>query len=140
MSTATALPQIRTHSKGRLIAYWLITALIAFELVQGALWDFNLVNKGYVYGVLAHLGYPAYLGAILGICKLLAATVFLLPGMLRVKEWAYAGAVILFLGAFTSHTIVGDGLAVSIWSFLFGLLTAASWALRPPGRTLRTQS
>lgn len=123
-------------SRGRRIGYWIITALISFELVQGSLWDFNVLNQGYINGILEHLGYPLYLGPILGACKLLAVVVILVPGWLRLKEWAYAGLTILFTGAFVSHEVVGDALGQSVWSLLFGLLVMGSWALRPANRRI----
>ncbi|GAB4039664.1 DoxX family protein [Spirosoma jeollabukense] len=115
-------------------AYWIVTVLISFELIYGALWDFNLLNKGYVDGVLGHLGYPLYLGPILGACKLIAVVVVLLPGFRLLKEWAYAGLAILFSGAFVSHVVVGDNLGQFVWPLLFGLLVIGSWALRPANR------
>ena len=123
-------------NRSRRIAYWVVTALISFELVYGALWDFNLLNKGYVYGILEHLGYPLYLGAVLGVCKLAAVVVILLPRFLLLKEWAYAGLTILFTSAFISHVVVGDNLDQSVWSLIFGLLVIGSWALRPANRRI----
>lgn len=139
------LQQSRTRqtpkvSKIRLVFYWLVTALICFELVYGALWDFNILNKGYIYGVLEHLGYPKYLGAILGVCKLAAAVIFVLPRLLLLKEWAYTGIVILFGAAFVSHIIMGDPVGVFIWSLLFCLLTITSYVLRPPSRRLAIET
>jgi cbb3-type cytochrome oxidase subunit 3 len=136
MSTSAVLSQPHAPSRGRLIAYWLVTLFICFELIYGGLWDLNVLNKNYVYGVLEHLGYPLYLAALLGVCKFAAAIVFLSPGLLLLKEWAYAGIVILFSAAFLSHLIVGDGLWTFVWSLLFSLLTVLSWALRPGNRRL----
>lgn len=126
-------------SRTRRIAYWVVTALIGFELVHGALWDFNVLNQGYINGILEHLGYPMYLGPILGVCKLMAVTIILVPGLLLLKEWAYSGLTILFTGAFVSHEVVGDALVQSIWSLLFGLLVIGSWALRPANRRIATR-
>ena len=123
-------------SRARRIAYWVVTALISFELVNGALWDVNILNQGYINGILAHLGYPLYLGPILGTCKLIALVSILIPGFLLLKEWTYAGLVILFAGAFVSHEVVGDALSQSIWSLLFGLLVMGSWVLRPANRRI----
>ena len=119
-----------THSRARVIGYWAVTGFIVFELVYGALWDFNVLNQGYVYTVLRHLGYPLYLAGVLGACKLAAAAVIVTPGLGLLKEWAYAGVVILFAGAFVSHLAVGDGPGQFIWSFLFAVLTGLSWRLR----------
>jgi hypothetical protein len=120
----------RNYTRARIIGYWVVTAFIAFELVYGALWDFNVLNQEYVYTVLKHLGYPPYLAGILGACKLAAAAVILTPGLPLLKEWAYAGVVILFAGAFVSHLAVGDAAGQFIWSFLFAVLTLLSWRLR----------
>jgi hypothetical protein len=136
MSSITHSPSLGNYLKARIIAYWLVTAFIVFELIYGALWDFNLLNQGYVYEILNHLGYPLYLATILAVSKVAAAAVISIPGFRLLKEWAYAGVTVLFMGAFISHLSVGDGLDKSIWSLLFGVLTLLSWALRPQNRKL----
>ncbi|HTL08202.1 MAG TPA: DoxX family protein [Chitinophagaceae bacterium] len=137
MKNTAAIPGAK--NKTRSIFYWIVTVLICFELVHGALWDFNLLNKGYVYGVLDHLGYPHYLATILGICKIVASVCFLMPGFLLLKEWAYTGIVILFSAACVSHLIVGDGPGVFIWSAVFAILTILSYLLRPASRRVLQQ-
>lgn len=119
------------------IAYWICTFVIAFEMTAGALW--GLLRIEYVRVVFAHLGYPVYLGTILGIWKVPFATVLFLPGLQRLKEWAYAGAVFNYTGAAASHFLAGHaGLGSSVvWSpVILTVLTIASWALRPPARRL----
>jgi len=59
-----------------------------------------------------HLGYPSYFLTIKGVATLLAAPVFVLPGLLLLKEWAYFG------------------------TFLIYVCAVASWALRPASRRL----
>jgi uncharacterized membrane protein YphA (DoxX/SURF4 family) len=46
-----------------------------------------------VIDVVTCLGYPTYVLTILGILKIPAAIALLLPGLPRLKEWAYAGTV-----------------------------------------------
>jgi hypothetical protein len=130
----------------RTIAYWLCTFVIAFEMTAGAIW--GLLRIEYVRVVFAHLGYPIYLGTILGIWKVPFALVLFLPGLQRLKEWAYAGAVFNYTGAATSHVLAGHaGMASSVaWSnflgpgvggpVVFAVITIASWALRPAARRL----
>jgi hypothetical protein len=130
----------------RTIIYWICTFIIAFEMTAGALW--GLMRIEYVRVVFAQLGYPIYLGTILGFWKVPFAMVLFLPGLQRLKEWAYAGAVFNYTGAAASHFLVGySGTGSSVvWSnFLgpgvggpavFALLTLASWALCPPNRRL----
>jgi hypothetical protein len=90
-----------------------------------------------VFGILLHLGYPAYFGTILGIWKVLGALALLAPRYPRVKEWAYAGMFIDFTAASASYVAVGER-AVSNMSgpIMSMVVLAASWALRPSSRRL----
>ena len=113
------------------IAYWVATGLIVLETAAGAEWD--LVRNSFVRDVFAHLGYPLYLLTILGIWKLPAAVVLIIPRFGRQKEWAYAGLFFVYTGACVSHLFHGD--TAEPWSpLVLALLTIASWALRPESR------
>lgn len=116
------------------IAYWTFTSVVAFEMVAGGIWD--LLRIEYVRVVLAHLGYPLYLLTIIGVWKIPCAIVLFVPGFLRVKEWAYAGAFFNYTGAAASHFLVGDRTANWMGPLVLAGLTLASWALRPPARRL----
>ncbi|MBC8082345.1 MAG: DoxX family protein [Hymenobacter sp.] len=116
------------------VGYWVATGLVLFELLYGASWDFNWVNKGYVQTVMTHLNYPSFLPAMLGAAKLSAALVLLAPRLPVLKEWAYAGLTFLFGGAVASHLAAGDGMNVTVWPLAFGTLVLASWWLRPANR------
>jgi len=124
----------------RTIAYWICTFIIAFEMTAGALW--GLLRIEYVRVVFVHLGYPIYLGTILGAWKVPFAMVLFLPGLQRLKEWAYAGAVFNYTGAAASHFLAGYSGMGSITApgiggpVVFAAITIASWALRPPARRL----
>ena len=123
--------RVAISSRARVVAYWIFTLIVAWEMVAGSLWD--LLRIEYVRVVLTHLGYPLYLLMILGAWKLTCAVVLLLPRFPRLKEWAYAGAFFNYSGAAASHFLVGDGL-VSGFPLGFAILTLASWALLPPQR------
>jgi uncharacterized membrane protein YphA (DoxX/SURF4 family) len=115
----------------RPIAYWVTTGLIVLETAVGAEWD--LARIVFVRQVFTHLGYPLYLLTILGIWKLPAAIVLVVPGFGRVKEWAYMGLFLVYTGACASHFIHGD--TSEPWSpLILALLTVASWSLRPDSR------
>jgi hypothetical protein len=118
----------------RAVAYWIFTAIIAWEMVAGSMWD--LLQIEYVRSVFAHLHYPLYLLYILGAWKLPCALALLVPRFPRLKEWAYAGAFFNYSGAAASHFLVGDGPKGWAGPLVFGLFTLASWALRPPARRL----
>ena len=52
---------------------------------------------------LHRLGYPDYMTTILGTFKILGAIALLVPKFPMLKEWAYAGATFLLIGAAWSH-------------------------------------
>jgi|SRR5215217_220114 len=122
-------PSTRSFSRGRRIAYWVTTIAVASELGLGGVWD--LMRIDYVRNVVEHLGYPAYLLTIMGAWKVAGAVVLLIPRFPRLKEWAYAGAVINYASAVASHLIVGDGITAVIAPFALLALAVTSWALRP---------
>jgi hypothetical protein len=118
----------------RTIAYWTTTLIIAAELVSGAVLD--LARTGSTVATLRHLGYPTYLLSILGPWRLLAAAALLAPGLPRLKEWAYAGTFFELTGAALSFAAVGGSTSNVVTPLLLAACAVASWALRPPSRTL----
>jgi hypothetical protein len=123
--------QRRSHRINAL-GYWVFTLILAFEMVAGSIWD--LLQIEYVRGVFDHLGYPHYLLLILGAWKLPCAVTILVPRLVRLKEWAYAGAFFNYSGAVASHLFVGDDADKWVAPMVFAAFTLASWALRPPDR------
>ena len=115
-------------------AYRISTAITLLLLAASGLGDLSgapAVKEG-----LSHLGYPEYLAVILGVAKLLAAVVIALPRWPRLKEWAYAGVVIDFVGAALSHAASGDGPDKYLTPVFLTAVVLASWATRPAGRRL----
>jgi hypothetical protein len=123
--------------KAKIIGYWALTGIVAWEMAAGSMWD--LLQIDFVRGVFNELGYPRYLLLILGVWKLPCALVLLLPRLPRLKEWAYAGAFFTYTGAAASHFLHGDGPGKWMGPLVFGVLTLASWALRPAERRLASQ-
>ena len=52
------------------------------------------------------------------------------PALSRLKELAYAGAVINYASAVASHVIVGDGISAIVAPAALLALAAVSWVLR----------
>jgi hypothetical protein len=124
--------------KGRSIAYWTTTGLVAFFIGGGGLsqiWQYK-INP---HGVVPELGYPMYFFAILGFWKFFGALTILVPNFPRLKEWAYAGIFFDLTGAAVSCAAVGGygayGFHVLAPLIIAGLMVA-SWALRPASRTI----
>jgi hypothetical protein len=120
--------------KGKVIAYWICTAVIAFCIGSGGAAQALRVPQN-VEGMTA-LGYPLHFIVLLGIWKVLGALTLLAPRLRLVKEWAYAGIFIDLSGAVVASAANG-GAAFHIIAplVLIGFL-AASWALRPESRRL----
>jgi len=95
-----------------------------------------LVSGPPVVEVMTQLGYPIYLLAILGVWKLLGGITLLVPRFPRLKEWAYAGIFFELTGAAASHAALSNWREL-IAPLILTALTIASWALRPPNRTLQ---
>ncbi|WP_063127204.1 DoxX family protein [Nocardia fusca] len=127
----------RNRGRIRSVAFWATTVAIVFELVAGSVW--NLVLIEWVEIQLRHLGYPHYFAYVLGAWQVGAAVAIIVPGLPLIKEWAYAGAFLLWSGAVVSHMAVGDGLeSLTSWgvALMFAICAIASWLLRPADRRL----
>ena len=124
--------------KGKNIAYWTTTVLVASFIGSGGVVQVAQF-LGNVHGVVPVLGYPLYFFAILGFWKVLGAVAILAPRFPRLKEWAYAGIFFDLTGAAASCVAVGS---YGVYAFhvlaplLLAVLTVASWALRPESRTI----
>jgi uncharacterized membrane protein YphA (DoxX/SURF4 family) len=116
------------------IAYWITTILGPASFVIGGI--LHLSQSPEVVSTLHHLGYPAYFATILGAWKLLGAIAITLPGLPRLKEWAYAGFFFDLSAAAISRAAVGDSAPDTIAPLVFLALVLASWALRPASRKL----
>jgi DoxX-like protein len=122
-------------TKAKTIGYWVATGIVALGMGVGGVFD--ILSPPEVVAEMKHLGYPAVVATLLGVWKVLAAVALLAPGFPLVKEWAYAGIVFDLTGAAASHISVGDDAGKVITPLVFLAIAAASWALRPPSRTLR---
>jgi hypothetical protein len=95
-------------AKTKTAIYWTATLFVAFiMIISGVL---AITHAPDMMKALAHLGYPPYFSNLLGVAKLAGVCVLLLPGVARLKEWAYAGFAITILSASYSHLLSGDGL------------------------------
>ena len=120
--------------KPKVIGYWVVTAFLLFNVLAGAIAEL-IQRKDNVEGMIL-LGYPLYFMMILGVWKVLGTIALLMPGFPRLKEWAYAGIFFNMTGAAISHAVSGSAAWHILYTGFLAVLTLASWALRPPSRTL----
>ena len=83
--------------------YWISTMLVAVGLGMGGFG--HLTHQPAMVAAMQSLGYPAYMMTILGSAKIAAAITLIIPGLTRLKEWAYAGCTFLLVGAAWSHLV-----------------------------------
>lgn len=88
------------------IAYWISTIIFSLMMLMDGYGGVARVEDGQV--VMKHLQYPVYLLSIVGTAKILGAVAILQPKFQTIKEWAYAGFAINFVGAAASRAFMGD--------------------------------
>lgn len=97
-------------NKAITITYWTLSIIFGvFMLMDGGA---GIAKEQTGREVMAHLGYPVYLMVITGAFKVLGAIAILQNSFTTIKEWAFAGFAISFVGAFASRAFVGDGTAL----------------------------
>ena len=92
--------------KYRTPLYWMVTGLMAAFMMSSAIPDVLQIPQA--VSIIRHLGYPPFLLLFLGTAKTLGVVAVLVPGVSRLKEWAFAGLVFDLTGALYSHVSVGD--------------------------------
>jgi hypothetical protein len=85
---------------------WIVTGLMAALMLLSAVPDVLRIPDALL--VFKRLGYPPYLLVFLGTAKILGVVAVLLPGLPRIKEWAFAGLTFDVSGALYSHLSIGD--------------------------------
>lgn len=114
-------------AKSTKIWYWIVTLLFVAGMLFSGISELMQVESSKV--VLQQLGYPLYLNIILGIAKVLGALALLQTMWKTLKEWAYAGFVIDFIGAGLSMYFAGDGILKALSPLPFLIVMFVSYAL-----------
>jgi heme A synthase len=128
----TAVSNRVDSTRSRVIAYWVVTGVLAAEGLVGGI--MAMLQLELFVGIIRHLGYPVYFMTIHGASYMLAGIALLVPRRPLLKEWAYAGLFFTYIGAMVSHLAVGDGFGAIVAPLVFTGLVCASWALRPSDR------
>ena len=115
----------------RKIAYWVSTGVVAAMSLFAA-YAYLSGGPQAVQGF-AQVGYPQQLRILLGIAKLLGAITLVAPGVVKLKEWAYAGFTFAWIAACVAHHLAKDG-PVAFMPLVLLLLLAVSYVMRPANR------
>jgi hypothetical protein len=124
-------------AKANKIIYWIATIWLALGMLSTAAVQLfkGKTGRGGLDSM-THLGYPVYLLALLGVCKVLGVVVILIPKFPLLKEWAYAGFFFIMSGAIVSHIASGDPMNELYPALLLLVLVAVSWYFRPAERKI----
>jgi hypothetical protein len=113
------------RSKRTRIAYWIFTILFCGMMGFTVYAQLALPQ---VAAVFTHLGFPDYFRLELCWAKVAGLVVLILPmAPPRLKEWAYAGFVIVLVSALIAHLAVGDGPEAWLWAVGYLVLEALSY-------------
>src|SRR5699024_4327940 len=109
------------------ISYWVVTGLFVLGMLQSGIVE--LIPTEGSKQLMDMLGYPQYLNTILGVAKILGAIALVQSKFQTIKEWAYAGFTIDFVGAIVSGIYATDSIAIVIVPLVFLALMFASYYL-----------
>jgi hypothetical protein len=98
------------------ILYWIFTIFFALLIFLDGIGGVTRQQAG--IDALKHLGYPIYFLTIAGVARLLAVVALLQTKFKVIKEWAFAGIAINFVGAFASRAFVGDSFGLVIFPLI----------------------
>ena len=121
----------------RKVSYWVSTGLLA-ALSLLAAFAYLSGSPQAVQGF-AYVGYPQQLRIILGIAKLLGAITLVVPGLPKLKEWAYAGFTFAWVSAVVAHYLAKDG-PKAFMPLILLLFLLISYMTRPASRQLQAKS
>jgi uncharacterized membrane protein YphA (DoxX/SURF4 family) len=112
------------------ILYWIFTILFALLMIFSA-YSSILENDDAKKLIHDQLGYPLYFIRFTGYAKLIGSILILIPGLNRIKEWAYAGlffdlVAAVYSGIALSGTVDPRLVLMLIW-FIPGILSYIFW-------------
>ena len=105
--------------------YWIVTSIFCLANLGSGISGFFPNKQG--LDVMIQLGYPAYLLIIIGIAKILGSVAVIQTKFKTIKEWAYAGFTIDYIGASTSFIFVNGEIFAIILPIIFLTVLFASY-------------
>jgi len=110
------------------IIYWGSTIVISGFLLLSSYTYFFSDNT--IQG-LKDLGFPDFFRIQLGVLKVIAAIVLLIPKVpMYAKEWAYAGVALFLLTAMVAHIAHKDSILIMILLILLSaILVISRWSI-----------
>lgn len=115
------------------ILYWIFTILFAGLMIFSAAGGIN-PTPDTIKLMHDEMGYPVYFIQFISIAKLLGSITILIPGLYRLKDWAYAGLFFDLVGAIYSGIAlsgkVDPMMAFMLFWLIPGVLSYYYWRRR----------
>jgi len=106
------------------LLYWVFTVLFAGFMIWSSVPGID--PKGEVLDFLhGYLGYPVYFIHFISMAKIIGSVVILIPGLNKIKEWAYAGLFFDLVGAVFSVYMVQKKFDAGMLFILLPILLGA---------------
>lgn len=107
--------------------YWVVTVLFALMMLVDGIAGLSQQKEG--QEAFRQLGYPLYVMTIVGTAKILGAIALLQNKFSLLKEWAFAGFAINFVGASASWAFVGAEIFFVIFPLIMLLVMLLVYGL-----------
>lgn len=108
------------------IIYWVTTVLFAGFMLLSAIPNI-MIDQNSLDFIHGQLGYPEYFIRFIGIGKAIGSIVILIPGLGRIKDWAYAGLVFDLAAAVYSLLAIGSPITDVLLFPVFFLVAGVSY-------------
>lgn len=112
------------------ILYWFFTILFAGLMIFSSIGGIG-PNEKTMEIFVKGLGYPVYFIQLISWAKILGSITILIPGLIKIKEWAYAGLFFDLTGAVYSGITVSGKFDPLMLTMLFwivpGILSYILW-------------
>jgi hypothetical protein len=116
-------------ARSRIVAFRIITSILVIGMLAGGI--STLLRIEYQVALFHHLGFPLFLMSMVGVGKILAAIVLILPGIPPLKIGAYVGTFIVSICAFISHIVANDTIFAIINPLTLTAIVLAAYFLNP---------
>jgi hypothetical protein len=125
------------NKKNNTILYWTFTVLFSAFMIWSSVPGIN--PKGEVLQFMHDfLGYPVYFIHFISMAKIIGSVAILVPGLNKIKEWAYAGLFFDLAGAIFSIYMVqkkfDPGMLFLLVPIVLGGLSYYFWNKRESSR------
>ena len=113
------------------ILYWVFTVLFSGVMILSAVSQL-VPNQESIQLIHERMGYPLYFIPFVGWAKLIGSIVILIPGLKKIKEWAYAGlffdlVAVVYSGIASAGGSVDPRMAWMLIWFVPGILSYYFW-------------